>query len=158
MTAGQDCCCYRSRYSKAFGLADVATGRPMERDAMFRMWSMTKVLTNAVALRLYEEGLFKLEDPVGDYVPSFQREWSVVVPLDDVRTLQIDPAATHSVDYYAFVKGETETLHYTTFPAKETMRVKHLMSETSGIEYDQFSEYDERSGGALGCGMGGKAP
>jgi CubicO group peptidase (beta-lactamase class C family) len=119
------------------------------------MWSMTKVLTNAVALRLYEEGLFKLEDPVGDYVPSFQRTWNVVVPLDDVRTLQIDPVATQSVDYYAFVKGETQTLHYTTTPAKETMRIKHLMSETSGIQYDQFSEYDERSNGAIGCGMGG---
>ena len=35
------------------------------------------------------------------------------------------------------------------------MQIKHLMSETSGIEYDQFSDHDERSGGALGCGMGG---
>ena len=55
----------KDTYSKAFGLADVASGRAMENDAMFRMWSMTKVLCNAVALRLYELGLFKLEDPVG---------------------------------------------------------------------------------------------
>jgi CubicO group peptidase (beta-lactamase class C family) len=55
----------KDTYSKAFGLADVASGRAMENDAMFRMWSMTKVLSNAVALRLYELDLFKLEDPVG---------------------------------------------------------------------------------------------
>ena len=35
-----------------------------------------------------------------------------------------------SVDYYAFLKGETETLHYTTTPATNTMLIKHLMSET----------------------------
>ena len=65
-------------YSKSFGLADVASGRPMEDDAMIRMWSMTKVLTCFTALRLYEEGLLKLQDPVSDYIPSFDRVWRVV--------------------------------------------------------------------------------
>ncbi|MSP82678.1 MAG: class A beta-lactamase-related serine hydrolase [Alphaproteobacteria bacterium] len=63
---------------RAFGLADVASGRPMTPDAMIRMYSMTKVLTSAVALMLYEKGLFKLNDPVGTYVPSFDRPWTVV--------------------------------------------------------------------------------
>ena len=133
-------------YCKAFGFADKEAGRKMESDAMIRMWSMTKVLTCATALRLYERGLFKLDDPVADYVESFRREWEIVKPSD---------SGSKSVDYYAFVAGETKALKYDTVPATHTMRIKHLMSETSGIEYDQFSDYDEFNGGALGCGWGG---
>ena len=67
-----------------------------------------RVLTCATALRLYEEGLFKLEDAVSDFIPSFGREWRVVLPREDART------ATESVEYFAFLKGEKQTLHYST--------------------------------------------
>lgn len=133
-------------YAKSFGLADKESGRTMDQDAMIRMWSMTKVLCCATALRLYERGLFKLEDPVSDYIESFQRDWEIVKPSE---------SGSKSVDYYAFVKGETVPLKYDTTPATKPMLIKHLMSETSGIEYDQFSDYDEFNGGALGCGWGG---
>jgi CubicO group peptidase (beta-lactamase class C family) len=133
-------------YTKSFGFADKQSGRAMEQDAMIRMWSMTKVLCCATALRLYERGLFKLDDPVSDYIDSFQREWEIVKPSE---------AGSQSVDYYAFVKGETMQLRYNTMPATKPMLIKHLMSETSGIEYDQFSDYDDFNDGALGCGWGG---
>ena len=53
---------------KAFGYADLASATPMETDAVMRMYSMTKVLTNTIALMLYEKGIFKLNDPVGEYL------------------------------------------------------------------------------------------
>lgn len=55
-------------YQKAFGFSDLDSGKEMRTDAMLRMFSMTKVLTSFVALRLYEEGLFDLEDPVSKYI------------------------------------------------------------------------------------------
>ena len=70
-------------YHKAFGMSDLATSKPMARDAMFRMFSMTKVLTSFVALRMYEEGLFDFEDEVSQYIPSFDRDWDIVVDSDD---------------------------------------------------------------------------
>ena len=49
-------------YHRAFGVSDLETRAPMRTDAMFRMYSMTKVLTSFVALRLYEHGLLAFDD------------------------------------------------------------------------------------------------
>lgn len=127
-------------YHKAFGVADLESGEPMPTNALFRMFSMTKVLTSFVALRLYEDGLFKFEDAVGDYVSSFKRVWEVVVDCED---------GGETIDYRSFLTGETSTLRYRRVASTKPMRIKHLMSETSGIEYDMFSEYDALFGGGI---------
>ena len=74
-------------YQKAFGFSDLNSGKEMQTDAMFRMFSMTKVLTSFVALRLYEEGLFDFEDPVGKYIASFDRSWDIVIDSIQFLTL-----------------------------------------------------------------------
>lgn len=66
-------------YHKAFGVSNLKSGKAMQTDAMFRMYSMTKVLTSFIALRLYEEELFELDDPVSQFIPSFDRAWDIVV-------------------------------------------------------------------------------
>ena len=50
-----------------FGLED---DRPMETDALFRIFSMTKPITTVAAMILYEEGAFHLRDPVAKYLPE----------------------------------------------------------------------------------------
>ena len=50
-------------YQGAFGVADVATGRPLTADALFRIASMTKAITSAAAMQLIEQGKFALDDP-----------------------------------------------------------------------------------------------
>ena len=127
-------------YHKAFGMSDLATSKPMARDAMFRMFSMTKVLTSFVALRMYEEGLFDFEDEVSQYIPSFDRDWDIVVDSDD---------GPESMSYTSFLTGKNLELKFTTKPSSEKMRIKHLMSESAGIEYDLFAEYDSFLGGGL---------
>ena len=44
--------------------------RPMETDALFRIFSMTKPITTVAAMMLYEEGAFHLGDPVAKYLPE----------------------------------------------------------------------------------------
>jgi len=44
--------------------------RPMETDALFRIFSMTKPITTVAAMILYEEGAFHLGDPVAKYLPE----------------------------------------------------------------------------------------
>jgi CubicO group peptidase (beta-lactamase class C family) len=58
-------------WQKAYGVADLASGRPMRTDAMFRLWSMTKPVTAVAALTLYEQGRFQLTDPLAKYLPAF---------------------------------------------------------------------------------------
>jgi CubicO group peptidase (beta-lactamase class C family) len=59
-------------YFKAFGSADLASGRPMRTDDYFRLWSMTKPVTAVALLTLYEQGRFRLTDPLADYLPAFR--------------------------------------------------------------------------------------
>ncbi|MBS0373061.1 MAG: beta-lactamase family protein [Proteobacteria bacterium] len=58
-------------YLKAYGEADAASHRPMRADALFRLQSMTKPVTSVALLTLYEQGRFRLSDPVAKYLPAF---------------------------------------------------------------------------------------
>jgi len=58
-------------YERTFGTRDLATRDPLERDDIFRIYSMTKPVIAAGVLRLVEEGLLTLDDPVAKYIPSF---------------------------------------------------------------------------------------
>jgi CubicO group peptidase (beta-lactamase class C family) len=69
-------------YHKAFGMADIESGRKMQMDHLFRMYSMTKPVTSTALLMLYEEGKFQLSDPLEKYIPAF-RNVKVFSKLDD---------------------------------------------------------------------------
>jgi CubicO group peptidase (beta-lactamase class C family) len=57
-------------HQDAYGLADIAAGRPMTHDTYFYVYSMTKPVTSVALLILYEEGKFQLDDPVAKYLPE----------------------------------------------------------------------------------------
>jgi len=57
-------------YCKAFGKQSIESGAPMQLDTIFRIYSMTKPVTSVAAMMLYEEGKFKLDDPVMNYLPE----------------------------------------------------------------------------------------
>jgi CubicO group peptidase (beta-lactamase class C family) len=58
-------------YQKAFGVANLATRDPMRTDAVFRLYSMTKPVASVALLTLYEQGKFRLTDPLDRYLPQF---------------------------------------------------------------------------------------
>lgn len=58
-------------YQKAFGLANRETREPMRVDSMFRLYSMTKPVASVALLTLYEQGKFRLTDPLDRYLPQF---------------------------------------------------------------------------------------
>ena len=57
---------------KAQGLRDIETDKPMQQDTIFRIYSMSKPITTVAAMILWEEGAFKLDDPVHQYIPQFK--------------------------------------------------------------------------------------
>jgi methyl acetate hydrolase len=97
-------------YQGAFGVADVATGRPLTPDALFRIASMTKAITATAAMQLIEQGKFALEDPVEKYLPEMAK-----LPVFD------------SFD----AKTGNYHLHLTSKP----MTVRHVFTHTSGLGY-----------------------
>jgi methyl acetate hydrolase len=97
-------------YQGAFGVADVATGRALTNDAMFRIASMTKAITGTAAMQLIEQGKFALEDPVEKYLPEMAK-----LPVFD------------SFD----AKTGNYHLHLTSKP----ITVRHILTHTSGLGY-----------------------
>jgi CubicO group peptidase (beta-lactamase class C family) len=59
-------------YREVAGYRDVADKKPLEADTIVRIYSMSKPLTAAAAMTLFEKGKFKLDDPVAKYIPAFK--------------------------------------------------------------------------------------
>lgn len=54
------------------GLRGLMTQKPIEDDTIYRIYSMTKPITGVAMMMLWEEGKYKLDDPVTDYIPEFE--------------------------------------------------------------------------------------
>jgi len=98
----------RLAYVARSGVRDLAAGRPVETDTVWRIYSMSKPITAVAAMILWEEGGFELNDPVATLIPSFA----------DVRVFT----------------GGTDVRNVTV-PAAEPMRIWHLLTHTSGLTY-----------------------
>jgi CubicO group peptidase (beta-lactamase class C family) len=90
----------------AVGMADRETGTPMKTDAIFRIASMTKPITSAAIMMLWEQGKLGLDDPVSKYIPEFQNPTVLVTDI---------PLKTE--------------------PAKREITIRHLLTHTSGLTY-----------------------
>jgi methyl acetate hydrolase len=97
-------------YQGAFGVADVATGRPLTSDAMFRIASMTKPVTSVALMQLVEQGRIGLDDPAEKYLPE----------LVGLKVIESFDATT----------GD-----YRLRPAARPPTVKHFLTHTSGLAY-----------------------
>ena len=100
----------RILYHGAFGLADVGKQKPIQKDSIFRMASMTKPVTSVAVMILKEEGKLSLDDPVSKYLPSFQ----------DREVISNFTAADAT---------------YTTRKAANAVLIRHLLTNTSGLAY-----------------------
>jgi CubicO group peptidase (beta-lactamase class C family) len=58
---------------KTYGKKRLATGEPMTEDTIFRIYSMTKPVTGVAMMILFEEGRWRLDDPVTRYIPEFKQ-------------------------------------------------------------------------------------
>ncbi len=62
----------RVAHFEAQGLMDLESKTPMQRDAIFRIMSMTKPVVGVAAMMLVEDGKLRLTDPVGRFIPDLQ--------------------------------------------------------------------------------------
>ncbi|MBY0335199.1 MAG: beta-lactamase family protein [Acetobacteraceae bacterium] len=61
----------RPVYARAVGTREAAGGTPISADDMFRLASMTKIVTSVAALQLVEQGRLRLDDPISRHLPEF---------------------------------------------------------------------------------------
>ena len=95
---------------KAFvqaGTLDFGSFTRVDRDTLFRIYSMTKLITGAAAALLIEEGKFGLDTPVTDFIPEFA---ALKVATNPARNLNARPA-------------------------RNVMTIRHLLTHTAGFTY-----------------------
>jgi len=102
-------------YFETYGMADKEAGRPMTKDTIFRIFSMTKAVTGVAVMTLYEDGRFSLTDPVSRYLPEFASMKVAIEKTDPVTNKRM---LSHTV------------------PAERPIRILDLLRHTSGLDYD----------------------
>lgn len=95
-------------YLSMHGLMDVERGRPVQRDTLFRIYSMTKPITSIALMQLYEQGRLLLDDPVHRYIPSWEK-------------LRVYKAGVHP--------------NFLTTPVQRPMSIRDLLTHQSGLTY-----------------------
>ena len=73
-------------YKQGFGLANMEWGVPNATDTRFRLGSITKQFTAALALQLVEQGKLKLDAKVSDYLPDYRRDTGQRVTIHHLLT------------------------------------------------------------------------
>ncbi len=78
---------------EAVGNKGVDDARPLEKDDLFRIYSMTKPITATAAMQLYEQGKFHMNDPVHKFIPEFKNltvlnDQGEQVPVKNHMTMQ----------------------------------------------------------------------
>ncbi|MFC3417519.1 serine hydrolase domain-containing protein [Algoriphagus hitonicola] len=105
-------------YHEAKGMADVKSGRKMEKNSIFRIASQTKAITSTAIMILWEEGHFRLDDPVSKFIPEFKSPQVLT----------------------GFRFSDTT---FSTKPADKEITIRHLLTHTSGLGYGVI-DGDER--------------
>jgi methyl acetate hydrolase len=100
----------RVLYHEAFGKMNVAQNKPMMKDTIFRIASMTKAVTSVGVMQLVEQGKIGLDDDVSKYLPR-------------LKSPQV------------FSKVDEKAGAYETRPASRGITIRQLLTHTSGIGY-----------------------
>lgn len=112
----------RIAHFETHGLMDIETSKPMAKDAIFRLASMTKPVTGVAIMMLVEDGKVRLMDPVSKFIPEF-KDMKVVVP----RTSGTAPAAQGG-------RGAAASApQFYTVPAEREITIRDLLTHTSGL-------------------------
>ncbi|MFA5565120.1 MAG: serine hydrolase domain-containing protein [Acidimicrobiia bacterium] len=77
-------------YYTEVGFADRERNRPVAKDTIWRIYSMTKPIIGTALMSLYEKGLFQLTDPVSRFIPSFANQ-KVREPQPDGSMRYVEP-------------------------------------------------------------------
>jgi CubicO group peptidase (beta-lactamase class C family) len=99
---------------ETYGQMNRETASPMDEDAVFRIYSMTKPVTGVAMMMLYEEGKFQLDDPISKHLPEYKSPKVFAGAGED---------------------GKVETV-----AAKREATIRDLMRHTAGLTYGFFGD------------------
>ena len=133
-------------YIETYRQATREAGKAMTDDAIFRIYSMTKPITGVALMMLYEEGKFRLNDPIAMYIPEMA---NLQVALSTAGTGIVSDGTTSTT----IGSGDESLVGQTRKPTRQPT-IRDLMTHTAGLTYGVFgnTEVDQayREAGLLG--------
>src|SRR5262245_12091155 len=129
----------RIAHHEAQGLMDLDAKKPMVKDGIFRIMSMTKPVIGVAVLMMMEEGKVRLQDPISKFIPEW-RDMTVGVPLPP-------PAGARGGGPAPAGRAggpEAEPRYYTV-PVEREVTVRDLLTHTSGLVSGPISASANRS-------------
>jgi CubicO group peptidase (beta-lactamase class C family) len=121
-------------FNRTWGMSDREAGKPMDEDAIYRIYSMTKPVTGVALMMLYEEGKFFLNDPVAKYIPELANLQVALSTADsNAGVISNGTNITSTGDSDKSVAGQTR-------PPLRQPTIRDLMRHTGGFTYGIFGE------------------
>jgi CubicO group peptidase (beta-lactamase class C family) len=121
---------------ESLGQRDPATGAAMRRDAIFRIYSMTKPLVSVAVMMLMEQGRLLLSDPVSRYLPEYLQQKVVVESGDAVHLEDVARSATVQ-DLLRHTAGLTYEFMGTSAVQRQYAELQMGSRERSNAEFSQ---------------------
>jgi CubicO group peptidase (beta-lactamase class C family) len=124
-------------HHEAFGVMDLETKKPMPKDGIFRIMSMTKPVIGVATLMMIEEGKLRLTDPVSKFIPEW-KDMTVGVAMPG------GPGARAGGPPAGGRGGAPEPRYYTV-PIERELTIRDLLTHTNGVVSGPVSQSANRA-------------
>ena len=124
-------------YFESLGLMDIALDKPMQKDTLFRTYSMTRQVTTIAALILYDQGKFEMNDPIQLYLPEF-KDQTVLLSSDSLDISEVKPRVgditiQHLITHTSGLGGRGSRLYRENKVRDKSISLDQMVSNAAGI-------------------------
>ena len=124
-------------YFESLGLMDIASNKPMQRDTLFRTYSMTRQITTVAALILYDQGKFEMNDSIQLYLPEF-KDQTVLLSSDSLDISEVKPrvgdiTVQHLITHTSGLGGRGSRLYRENKVRDKSISLDQMVSNVAGI-------------------------
>ena len=124
-------------YFESLGLMDIASDKPMQKDTLFRTYSMTRQVTTIAALILYDQDKFEMNDPIQLYLPEF-KDQTVLLSSDSLDISEVKPRVgditiQHLITHTSGLGGRGSRLYRENKVRDKSISLDQMVSNAAGI-------------------------
>ena len=124
-------------YFEALGYLDLENAIPMPANALFRTYSMTRQITSAAVLMLYEQGKFQFNDPIKQYLPEFEDQKVLLDPnsvdLKQARDRIGDITVAHLLTHTSGLGSRSSRLYRENNVRDKNITLDEMVSNTARV-------------------------
>lgn len=131
---------------ETFGYQEISPEIQMLKDSIFRIYSMSKPITGVALMMLYEEGKFRLSDPVAKYIPEFKglkvasgegKDGPIVEKANHPMTIRELMTHTAGLTYGIFSKSQVDEMYVKAGVLNRNQTLKDMINKLSKIPLRQ---------------------